>query len=161
MKKDPQVDNSLDHSLKEQKKQVRKRKILTYVNTVLIIMVCFGGFYLYRSQTEPQNDPEVAISQLKKQLPVKFDEQTTFKSLDENLDEIVMTIEKSAEAFENLTADQKEEALTAYLNQSKNLCSIAILHQIIENGKNIRVVLTYRDKRKEQLLTVETCSESK
>ncbi len=160
MSLEKEKDKHLEDVIKKEKRAETKKKLLTYLNVVLIVFICFGAFYLYRSE-QPQNDPETAISQIKKQLPVKFDDYTTFKSLDEKVDEIVITIEKSKEVFENLTVEQREENLQAYLNQSKNLCSIAILRQILEDGKNIRVVISAGEEQKEQVLRVETCSQTK
>lgn len=141
----------LDAAVKKEKRTELKKRLQTYLNVVLIAIICFVAFYFYRSG-QPQNDPEIAISQIKKQLPVKFDEYTIFKSLDENIDEIVITIEKSKEAFEGLTKEQREEELKAYLNQSKNLCSISILRQVLENGKNIRVIVSSGNGQKERVL---------
>lgn len=156
----PYKNKYLDDAVKKEKKTELKKRLQTYLNVVLIVLICFIAFYFYRSG-QPQNDPEMAISQIKKQLPVKFDEYTTFKSLDENIDEIVITIEKSKEAFEGLSKEQREEELQAYLNQSKNLCSISILRQILENGKNIRVIISSGNEQKEQVLRVETCLQTK
>ncbi len=150
----------LDAAVKKEKRTELKKRLQTYLNVVLIAIICFVAFYFYRSG-QPQNDPEIAISQIKKQLPVKFDEYTIFKSLDENIDEIVITIEKSKEAFEGLTKEQREEELKAYLNQSKNLCSISILRQVLENGKNIRVIVSSGNGQKERVLRVETCLQTK
>ena len=150
----------LEYAVKKEKSSELKKRLQTYLNVVLIVLICFVAFYFYRSG-QPQNDPETAISQIKKQLPVKFDEYTTFKSLDENVDEIVITIEKSKEAFEGLTKEQREEDLQAYLNQSKNLCSISILRHILEKGINIRVIISSGNEQKERVLRVETCSQTK
>lgn len=150
----------LDAAVKKEKRTELKKRLQTYLNVVLIVIICFVAFYFYRSG-QPQNDPEIAISQIKKQLPVKFDEYTIFKSLDENIDEIVITIEKSKEAFEGLTKEQREDELKAYLNQSKNLCSISILRQVLENGKNIRVIVSSGNEQKERVLRVETCLQTK
>ena len=79
------------------------------------------------------------------------------EQIEENKEGVTLTIEKSLDEFAGLDLKDQHLKLQKYLNQSKNLCSISILKQIIENGKQIKVIIKTDFERAEKVLTVETC----
>ena len=149
-------DNSVLTPEQLRKKEALMRKILTYVNVFIVALIALVLYMAYETYVDQPKAGD-AISAIKDKLPVKFDDYTTLEQIVENKEGVTLTIEKSLDEFAGLDLKDQHLKLQKYLNQSKNLCSISILKQIIENGKQIKVIIKTDFERAEKVLTVETC----